>query len=63
MGWTAPASDRAAATVKESKLDSAFDGNGMQRTVGLVNFPGAAKHSAIFVGVGITQHYLLLPVP
>ena len=38
-------------------------GHLMQGLMGLINLPGTGKHAAVFIGVGVTEHDLLLTVP
>ncbi len=60
---SAAAAYGAAAAVEEAQRDAALAGDLMQRAVGLPYLPGAGDHAAVFVGVGVAEHDLLLPVP
>src|SRR5262249_31206688 len=35
----------------------------MERCMSLVDLPGTRQHAAVFIGVGVTQHYFLAPPP
>jgi hypothetical protein len=63
MRRPAAAPHRASAPVKEPQFYSAFVRDSMQIPMRFVQLPRAGQHSAIFVGIGIAQHYLLPPVP
>ncbi len=63
MGGAAAAADGSAAAVEEAQGHAALAGHLVERAVGLVDLPGAGDHAAIFVGVGVAEHDLLLVVP
>jgi len=63
VGRATAASDGAAASVKQPELYPALAGDRVKGAVGLVQFPGAGQHAAVFVGVGVTQHDLLPSMP
>src|SRR5690349_15568558 len=56
MGWPSAAADRSSASMKQLEFDTTFTCASMKRLMGLVQFPGARQHSAVFVGIGIAQH-------
>ncbi len=59
----AAATDGAAAAVEETEGDVAVAGYFVEGAVGFVDLPGAGDHAAVFVGVGVTEHDLLMVVP
>ena len=63
MGGAAAAAHGASAAVEEAEGDAALAGHLMQRAMRLPNLPCAGDHAAIFIGVGVAEHNLLLPVP
>ncbi len=48
---------------KRRRCDAALAGDLVQGAVGLVDLPGAGDHAAVFVGVGVAEHDLLVAVP
>ncbi len=63
VGGAAAAADGAAAAVEEAEVDAAVAGDLVEGAVGLVDLPGAGDHAAVFVGVGVAEHDLLMVVP
>ena len=51
------------ATMKKAQLQAALARHAIERTVRLVQFPSACKHSTVFIRVGIPQHDLLPTMP
>src|SRR6185437_10604820 len=57
------ASDGTTAAVEEPQRNAALASYLMQRTVGLVDLPGARNHATVLVRVGIAEHDLLAMLP
>ena len=63
VGGAAAAAYGSSAAVEEAQGDAAVAGYLVEGAVGFVDLPGAGDHAAVFVGVGVAEHDLLLVVP
>ena len=63
MSGAASAADCASAAVEQAERDAAVVRDLMKAAMGLPDLPGGGDHAAVFVGVRVTEHDLLLVVP
>src|SRR6185369_7887313 len=61
--WAAASPHSATSTMKQTQLYVARACYVMQFALGFMQFPGAGKHAAVFIRIGVTEHHLLPSPP
>src|SRR5262249_7073855 len=63
VSGSAATADGASTSVEEPQFDIAGSSQIMKRTMGLKDLPRTGEHAAVFIGVGISKHDLLIAAP